>query len=293
MLASLGAELLKLRKRPSTWVLACIWLIFTILLSYALAYALLSNAPPPTVPEGTPKAQREQLREQQEAFKEEQLEALYPENLVSNLTPGFSNLGPPLALILGALAMGSEYGWATFKTVLTQRPGRYAVFCGKLLALGIVLALLVVLTFAAGAASGYVITALEGGSFGLPAAGELVRALGAGTLILATWAALGVLLATLLRSTALSIGLGLVYSLVLEAIVLNLPIQNKAFQDVREFFPGQNSNFLANSFSGQSQGGFATSQQPVEAPQAALVLLAYTAVCVLLAAFVFHRRDVT
>jgi ABC-2 type transport system permease protein len=293
MLASLGAELLKLRKRPSTWVLACIWLTVTILLSYALAYALLSNAPPPTVPECTPKAQREQLREQQEAFRKEQLEALYPENLVSNLTPGFSNLGPPLALILGALAMGSEYGWATFKTVLTQKPGRYAVFSGKLLALGIVLALLVVLTFAAGAVAGYVITALEGAPVGWPAPGELVRALGAGTLILATWAALGVLLATLLRSTALSIGLGLVYSLVLETIILNLPIQNKVFQNVREFFPGQNSNFLANSFSGQSQGGFATPQQPVEASQAALVLLAYTAVCILLAAFFFHRRDVT
>ena len=293
MLASLGAELLKLRKRPSTWVIACIWLIFTILLSYVLAYALLSNAPPPTVPEGIPKAQREQLREQQEAFREEQLEALYPENLVSNLTPGFSNLGPPLALLLGALAMGSEYGWATLKTVLTQRPGRYAVFSGKLLALGIVLALLVVLTFVAGAASGYVITAFEGAPVGWPAAGEFARALGAGTLILATWTALGVLLATLLRSTALSIGLGLIYSLVLETIIVNLPIQNKAFQNVREFFPGQNSNVLANSFSGQSQGGFATPQQPVEAPQAALVLLAYTAVCVLLAAFVFHRRDVT
>jgi ABC-2 type transport system permease protein len=292
MLASLGAELLKLRKRPSTWVLACIWLTVTILLSYALAYALLSSAPPPTVPQGTPKAQREQMREQQEAFRKEQLEALYPENLVSNLTPGFSNLGPPLALILGALAMGSEYGWATFKTVLTQRPGRYAVFSGKLLALGIVLALLVVLTFAAGAVAGYVITALEGAPVGWPAPGELVRALGAGTLILSTWAALGVLLATLLRSTALSIGLGLVYALVLETIILNLPIQNKAFQNVREFFPGQNSNFLANSFSGQTQGGFATPQQPVEAPQAALVLLAYTAVCVLLAAFVFNRRDV-
>jgi ABC-2 type transport system permease protein len=293
MLASLGAELLKLRKRPSTWVLACIWLTVTILLSYALAYALLANAPPPTVPQGTPKAQREQLREQQEAFRKEQLEALYPENLVSNLTPGFSNLGPPLALILGALAMGSEYGWATFKTVLTQKPGRYAVFSGKLLALGIVLALLVVLTFAAGAVAGYVITALDVAPVGWPAPGELVRALGAGTLILATWAALGVLLATLLRSTALSIGLGLVYSLVLETIILNLPIQNKVFQNVREFFPGQNSNFLANSFSGQSQGGFATPQQPVEASQAALVLLAYTAVCILLAAFFFHRRDVT
>jgi len=293
MLASLGAELLKLRKRPSTWVLGSIWLAVTILLNYTLAYALVSSVPPPTVPEGTPKAQKEQIRAQQEELREQQLEFLYPEYLVSYLTPGFPNLGAPIALILGALAMGSEYGWATFKTILTQRPGRYALFFGKLLALGILLALLVVVTFAAGAVSGYVIASLEGTPVGLPAAGELVRALGAGGLILAIWAALGVLLATLLRSTALSIGLGLVYSFVLETIIFNLPIQSKGFQDAREFFPGQNSNFLADSFSEQSQGGFVPPEPTVDAPQAALVLLAYTAVFILLAAFVFHRRDVT
>jgi hypothetical protein len=43
---------------------------------------------------------------------------------------------------------------------------------------------------------------LEDAPVGWPAAGELARALGAGGLILAIWAALGVLLATLLRSTA-------------------------------------------------------------------------------------------
>lgn len=293
MIPSLGAELLKLRKRPSTWVLALIWLAAIILFNYTLAYALLSNAPPPTVPEGTPKAQREQLREQQEEFQEEQLEFLYPENLISSLAPGFPNLGAPIALILGALAVGSEYGWSTFKTVLTQRPGRLALFFGKLLALGIVLALLVVLTFAAGAASGYVIAGLEAAPAGSPAAGELVRALGAGGLILATWASLGVLLATLLRSTALSIGIGLVYSLVLETIIFNMPIQNKAFLEAREFFPGQNSNFLANSFSAQAPGGFAAPEPPVDALQSALVLLAYAAAFVALAAFVFSRRDVT
>jgi ABC-type transport system involved in multi-copper enzyme maturation permease subunit len=292
MLASLGAEFIKLRKRPSTWVLGSIWLAVTILLSYALAYALLSSVPPPTVPEDTPKAQKAQIREQQQELEEHQLEFLYPENLVSYLTPGFPNLGAPIALILGALAVGSEYGWATFKTVLTQRPGRYALFFGKLLALGIVLALLVVLTFAAGAASGFVIASLEDASVGLPAAGELVRALGAGGLILAIWAALGVLLATLLRSTALSIGLGLVYSFVLETIIFNLPIESKAFQDAREFFPGQNSNFLADSFSEQAHGGFVPPEPPVDAPQAALVLLAYTTAFIVLAAFVFSRRDV-
>lgn len=293
MLASLGAELLKLRKRPSTWVLGLIWLAVIILLNYTLAYALLSSAPPPTVPEGTPKEQREQLQAQQEEFQEQQLEFLYPENLVSNLAPGFPNLGAPIALILGALAVGSEYGWTTFKTVLTQRPGRLALFFGKLLALGVVLALLVVLIFTAGAASGYVVAGLEDAPVGWPAAGELARALGAGGLILAVWAALGVLLATLLRSTALSIGIGLVYSLVLETIIFNLPIQNKAFREAREFFPSQNSSFLANSFSGQAQGGFAPPEPPVDASQAALVLLAYAAAFVLLAAFVFRRRDVT
>ena len=62
MLASLGAELLKIRKRPSTWVLPLIWLAIIVLLNYTLTYALLSNVPPPTFPEGTPKQQQEQLQ---------------------------------------------------------------------------------------------------------------------------------------------------------------------------------------------------------------------------------------
>ena len=40
MLASLSAELLKLRKRPSTWVLALIWLAVIVLLTYTLTYAV-------------------------------------------------------------------------------------------------------------------------------------------------------------------------------------------------------------------------------------------------------------
>jgi ABC-2 type transport system permease protein len=54
MLASLGPELLKIRKRPSTWVLALICLAIIVLLNYTLTYALLSRAPPPSFPEGTP-----------------------------------------------------------------------------------------------------------------------------------------------------------------------------------------------------------------------------------------------
>ena len=109
MLASLGAELLKIRKRPSTWVLALIWLAIIVLLNYTLTYALLSSAPP-SFPKGTPKKQQEQLQQQQEQFQEQQLRFLYPENLVPNLIPGYSNVGAPIALMLDALAVGSEYG---------------------------------------------------------------------------------------------------------------------------------------------------------------------------------------
>jgi ABC-2 type transport system permease protein len=288
MLASLGAELIKLRKRVSTWVLGLIWLGVIVLLNYVLIYALLSNAPPPTFPPDTPKAQQEQLQKQQEQYEQQQLAFLYPEKVVPNLISSFPNLGAPIVLILGALAVGSEYSWATFKTVLTQRPSRLSVFFGKLLALGVVLALLVVLIFFAGAICSYIIAGLSGGSFRGPPAGGLVRALGAGWLILAVWATLGALLATLLRSTALAVGIGLVYSLGLEGIITNLPIQNETFKKVIEFLPGQNSSFLAGSFSDQDLAA----PQPVDATQATLVLLAYTAAFVLLAALVFRRRDV-
>jgi ABC-2 type transport system permease protein len=288
MLASLGAELLKIRRRPSTWVLPLIWLAIIVLLNYTLTYALLSSIPPPTFPEGTPEQQQEQLKKQQEQLQDEQLRSLYPENLVGNLIPGYPSVGAPIALILGALAVGSEYGWATFKTILTQRPGRTALFFGKLLALGVVLALVVALTFATGALSSLVVAALAGGPVKGPPPGELLRALGAGFLVLSVWASLGALLSTLLRSTALSIGLGLVYSLVFETLVFNLPVDNEFLTNARRYFPGQNSSSLADSFSAQ-----ASIQAPrIGAAHSALVLLAYTAAFVALAVFVFSRRDV-
>ena len=41
------------------------------------------------------------------------------------------------ASILGVLSVGSEFGWGTWKTLLTQRPGRLTVFGAKLVALAV------------------------------------------------------------------------------------------------------------------------------------------------------------
>ena len=296
-MGSFRAEILKIRKRPATWILGLIWLAVIVLLAYTLTYTFLSTAPPPpNVPKNAPpKAQKqaERQQKQQEKLQKQQLKSLYPENLTSNIMNGFPNLGGPIALILGALAVGSEYGWNTLKTILSLRPGRMKVFAGKMFALLVVLVLLAVLAFAAGAACSYVIAGLQNAPVSWPPYGELARALGAGVLILILWAAMGVFLAALFRSTALSIALGLVYALVLEGIIFSLPIKSEAFRNSRKFFPGQNSNFLANSFTRDLPQSLGAPKPPVEPLQAALMLGIYIVVFLVLAALLLRRRDVT
>ena len=296
-MGSFRAEFLKIRKRPATWVLGLIWLAVIVLLAYTLTYTFLSiTPPPPKAPKDTPPRVQKQIdrqQKQQERIQKEQLKTLYPRNLTSNIMNGFPNLGGPIALILGALAVGSEYGWGTLKTIFSQRPKRLGVFAGKLFALLVVLVLLAALAFAAGAACSYVIAGLQDAPVSWPSYGEFARALGSGTLILVLWAAMGVFLAALLRSTALSIAIGLVYALVLEGIIFSLPIDSEAFRNSRKFFPGQNSNFLADSFTRGLPQGFGGSKPLVDPGQAALVLGIYIVVFIFLAALLLRRRDVT
>ncbi len=288
--ASFRAESLKLRNRPAVWILGLVWLGLAVVLGYVAVYAFVANAPPPPVPQDVPEQERARIQQQERQFQEQQLQSLLPENALSGALSSFANLGAAVALILGALVVGGEYGWGTLKTIVTQRPNRPQVFAGKLLALLAALAVFAVLILAASAAASYAVASLQESPVDWPPAGEFARALGAGVLILALWAALGVFLATLFRSTALAVGLGLVYLLVLEVLVLSLPIPNETYRNAGRFFPGQNSTFLANSFAGG--GAVGGPGQPTGAGQAALVVAAYAIALVVLAALIFRRRDV-
>lgn len=279
MLASFRAESLKLRKRPAVWVLGTIWFALVVLFGYALTYAIFANPPEGAVPPGTD--------------PDEVLRVLYPKNVLSNVLSGFSSTGGgPIALILGALAAGSEYGWGTQKTVLTQRPGRLAAFFGKTLVLALIVLVFVLLAFAAGAASSYVIANIEDAAMNWPTVEDTFRAVGAGWLIMIVWTAVGILLATLFRGTALAIGLGLVYALALEGIAASLLAQNEDFNPVRKALLGENSNALVEYF-GSIPAAFGVPDPLVDADRAVLTLAAYAVGLLLLAALVFRRRDVT
>ncbi|QIN80325.1 ABC transporter permease subunit [Rubrobacter marinus] len=235
-----------------------------------------------------------EVRAQEEAFAEQQLNALLPESLLSNLFgSGVFGIGGAIALIFGALAAGSEYGWGTLKSVLSQRPGRLGVLLGKLAALGLFLLLFVLLALSAAALGSFAVARLEEAAVDWPSVGELFRGFGAGALILLVWGSLGFALAVLFRGTALAIGLGLAYALAVENILATLPIEGDTFERIRKATLGENTLGLSNSFGSPFPEGFGVPEPLVEPERAVLVLSAYAVGFVLLAALLLWRRDVT
>jgi len=147
MIASFSAELLKLRKRPATWVLLGVVLGLTQLFGYVLPYSSWLTS--------------DQNFRTQGLDPQAVLAGTLPGELVPTSLGGFPVFAGALALILGALATGSEYGWGTMQTALTQRPSRLAVHGGKLAALAASTLAIVLATFALNATVASVIATVE------------------------------------------------------------------------------------------------------------------------------------
>ncbi|MQA12909.1 MAG: ABC transporter permease subunit [Pseudonocardiaceae bacterium] len=278
MLSSVSAELLKLRKRPATWVLAGAWLSLLLFFGYVLTYLSYRSA-------GDTAAGRRILAD------------ALPANLVANTVGGYALFGGAIVMILGALVAGSEYGWGTLKTVLTQRPGRTSVHLGQVSALAATLLALVLLSFGLAAATSAIIATSEAMPLDWPSAGELATGIAAGWLILGMWCAFGLLLGTLARGPALAVGLGLVWALALENLIRGFAALLDPVATLQRVMPGTNAGSLVAALGAQAQGSGAGGTPGVVAvvdgTQATVVLLGYLIGFVLLAGVLLHRRDVT
>jgi ABC-2 type transport system permease protein len=270
----LRAELLVLRNRASSWILLGIWVTLALVFAYVVPYAQYLNRPSP-----------------------DRLADVLPENLVGTLMGGFPFFGGVLALMLGVLTFGSEYGWGTLKTLFIQHPGRLHVFGAKLLALAATLVAFVVVVFALGALVSYAIAVREGAQVSWPSLWLLLRGLAAGWLILAVWAAFGVLLAVLLRGTALAVGVGILYALVIEGLLSALATQVSLLDSFVELFLRASGYSLvvglgASAEDAGDRGPGSFSGPFVGGEQALLVLVSYLAVFVVVTGWRLRRRDV-
>ncbi len=278
MIGIFSAEWLKLRKRVATYVIGAIWVALILLLEYLLTYYFAKSAPRP--------------RNGGAGFNAKSLiDLLQPRNIVHYVVPGNTTLGGALMLILAALVGGSEYGWSTLKTIFTQCPTRLSVFAGKLLALLLLLVIFVVLGFIAAAIGSLIVALGEHATVTWPPLGDVVKSAGAMLLVFAAWTAVGFGLAVLFRGTALAIGLGLVYALVIEGLIGVFAARNDVVKDISKGLLGSNAGALVAPFSSSAGRGAASSA--IGAGQAAIVLGVYVVAFVLLAGILLRQRDVT
>lgn len=215
------------------------------------------------------------------------LATLLPENFVSNVMGAGYPLGAALMIVLGALIAGSEYGWSTMKTLLTQGPGRLTVWAGRSLVFLAWTGFMTAMLFAVGAASSVVVAYFEGHAIAWPAVVDIAKGMGAIWLIFAANGAVGLALGVLFRQSAAALGVGIVYLLGAEIIVVRFVdgLNNGAYKWIGDLFVGQNSSALLQSFVPHST-------PPVSAEQAVIVLAAYLAGLLIVAAGLQRQRDV-
>ncbi|GIG65028.1 ABC transporter permease [Phytomonospora endophytica] len=273
MSGSTAAELIKMIRRPANWAMVGVALMLAMTFTYLAPYAGVAGAE-----SGMPGNDRG-------------LAALLPDQLVGNSVAGLPVFVGGIALVIGVLAVGGEYGWGTWKTLLTQGPSRLTVYAGKLAAIAVACLVLVASLFATGAVASAIIASVEDQALNWPSLGDLALGLGAGWLIAVMWAALGALLAIAMRGVALPLGLGMVWMLVVQNLLASIaaPLIDWV-GELQKGLPGPNAGSLVSSLG--APGGTPGVSELVGSGQATLVVAGYLVAFVAVGALILRRRDV-
>ncbi|MDX3661116.1 hypothetical protein PV646_27755 [Streptomyces sp. ID05-26A] len=269
-MGSVKAELLRLWKWPATWVLIGVWLVMTLTFGYVFNYLALNGGTT------TRSMSQQQL-----------ISAMQPENVGAAVVRGLPMFGGAIVLVLAALAVGSGYGWGTWKTTLTAGPRRVSAMAGTLGALGIIVVLLVALTFVVNLGASITVASLEGWDWSLPGLG-VFEALGASLLIAAMWTGFGVFLGVVTKGPALAVGLGLMWAIVTENLLRGVGSLLGPVESLTKVLPGGSAGNLAGAVGGSGAPGVLTD---LSGTTAALFLLGYVVFFVGAATLLKVRRD--
>ena len=275
ILDSTRAELLRLRRWPAVWITIGAWTALALTFGYVFDYVSYATGTESFATEG--------------AARDALLTGLLPQAVPDVLVQGMPLFGGALAMVLGALVAGNGFAWGTWKTALTQGPGRLATVGGSLTALTIFVVVIVAATLTLFTAVSTGIALAEGESITWPTATDLARATGGGLLVLQMWALLGYTIAILARGPALAVGLGLVWALVVENLLRGVGSLLGAVEQLTLFLPGTAAGSLVGSLVGA--GGTPGVLDVVPGDRAALTVAAYVVGLTALVLTVMRRRD--
>ncbi|WP_370615743.1 ABC transporter permease [Mumia sp. Pv 4-285] len=275
------AELAALVRRPGAWALLATAVVLSMTFAYLIPYISYRSGQSPA--EGADAVSPEQL-----------LASTLPDQLVPNTLDGFPVFAGALALVLGALVAGSQYGFGTLKTLLVQRPGRLTVAAGQTVALVLSVGIGVLVLFGVGAIASTAIALGAGRTVAFPAPAHLLPGMAGGWLVLTMWATIGACLATVLRSVALPIGLGVVWVLGVENLVAAVASSVlTGMEPVRDLLPGASAGSLVAALGPEQVGPAAPGvTDALSGGRALVTVAAYVVVAVGVGWWRTRRRDV-
>lgn len=280
MVRSVHAELLRLRKWPAVWVTVGAWMALAAMFGYLFNYLAFKTGDTSFSNEGS--------------TAQGLLAELMPANVPDVLIQGTPMFGGALMMVLGAIVAGNGYGWGTWKTVFTQGPSRTSVVLGSLAATTLVVIGVVLATLAMSFGISSAIAVSESQAIVWPSLGSVAAGVGAGFLVLEMWMLAGFLLGTLARGPALSVGLGLVWALVLENLLRGVGALLDPVEAFTRVLPGTAAGSLVGSLIEVTPGGDGTPGvlDTLSAAQATWTVAAYLLVLPLATIALVRRRDV-
>jgi ABC-2 type transport system permease protein len=281
-LAAIRAEWFKLVRRRALWVTIGLMLVLAVGIEYLLVYVVATHPPARAAGAGAALATARH--------------GLYPAAVIKKSVANVSSLIGIFALIVGVLAQGSEYSWGTVKTAWIQLPGRISIVVGQLTSLAVLSLVMAVTLIAVDSLASYVIGSLDTQAANWPSILDFLKGVGAVWLILYLLAVLGFGLATVFRQSAMAIGLGLAYVLVIENLVFSL-LGNlgEPWNQIQQWFPISNAGYLQDSFGKVNSAVTAsvTGTAPASATHAVIVLGLWLVGIAVASAALVRVRDVS
>jgi len=281
MTAAIRAELRRLGRWPALWVLCGTWIVLNLTFGYVFTYLTYRSDNGTGFGGG--------------GARDVLLAQMMPDEAPVTLVQGLPMFGGALLMILGALAVGSGYGWGTWKTVFTTGPRRSTALGGTFAAVGAVVAALIVVTLGLDLAASFVVAAAENQAAAWPGLLDLAQGLGSAMLIGGMWTAAGLLLGTLARGPALAVGLGLVWALVVENLLRGVATLLGPLKVVTDVLPGTAAGSLAGAIGAAPQSdpnGTPGVTTILGGPTATVLLIVYLAAFALISLGLTARRDI-
>jgi ABC-2 type transport system permease protein len=284
MIRLINSELFKLRRRSLTWIL--LFILIGIIVVFHLLLFAISRIALPTPGAHGPISFQDILG----------LPVAIPFALST-----LSSLGSLLAVILIASSVGNEYNWRTIRIALISSESRLRFLAAKLASVILLVLAGMVIGVITGFAVGLITTAISGSGFDFSfATGAYFRdqflLFWRTFYIILLYASFAFLFALAGRSAmpGIAVGIGILF---LEPIItLLMRLAGGWVARIPDYLLGANVNAInsLNDLSRMFSGGFgANAIQIPPVPQAFAVLAAYILVCLLLAFYLFRRRDVT